>query len=165
MNPIKFRTAQFLIPYHEQRGDKVCCWPVFSFATLAASLSVMTRIAIWLSLPSFAQVLVFSDDIEALKLYSEVMRKVCEWSLRVYTVVIPMCGALLWFCWQPRLYGETTETERQQLLANFQTKDDFNCLFISKVCLFVVPELFNSRLLTRADYCFRSATIPSICQM
>lgn len=54
------------------------------------------------------KVLVFSDNIFALRLYAEALGK-------------------------PMLYGDTSEQERQTLLRSFQTNPQVNCLFISKV--------------------------------
>ncbi len=75
MNPNKFRNCQFLINYHEQRGDKI---------------------------------IVFSDNIFALKQYAIKLKK-------------------------PFIYGPTSGTERLRILSQFQRNPTVNTIFISKV--------------------------------
>jgi DNA excision repair protein ERCC-3 len=73
MNPNKVITCEYLIKYHEKRGDKI---------------------------------LIFSDNLFALKFYSQKMKK-------------------------PYIYGNTPQKERLSILNQF--KNDLNCLFISKI--------------------------------
>eukprot|EP01135_Chromosphaera_perkinsii_P004535 Nk52_evm5s288 gene=Nk52_evmTU5s288 len=75
MNPIKYQSTQFLVRYHEQRGDKV---------------------------------IVFSDNVFALKLYAMKMGK-------------------------PFIYGDTSQHERMVVLNNFKHNPALNTIFISKV--------------------------------
>ncbi|KAB5570646.1 P-loop containing nucleoside triphosphate hydrolase protein [Coniochaeta sp. 2T2.1] len=75
MNPSKFQSCQYLINYHESRGDKI---------------------------------IVFSDELYALKAYSEKLHKFC-------------------------IYGATAENERMSILSNFQFNPNVNTLFLSKI--------------------------------
>ena len=75
MNPTKFQAAQFLIDYHEKRGDKI---------------------------------IVFSDNLYALKSYAEKLGKVF-------------------------IFGGTSQAERVRILENFQLNDNINTLFLSKI--------------------------------
>lgn len=75
LNPNKFRVCEYLVRYHEARGDKI---------------------------------IIFSDDVIALKLYSESLN-----------------------C--PFIYGETTEDERRKWLYGFKNRKDLNCIGLSKV--------------------------------
>jgi DNA excision repair protein ERCC-3 len=75
MNPNKFRTCEYLIRLHEERGDKV---------------------------------LVFSDNVFALKAYAIALGK-------------------------PFIYGSTSDAERMDFLHHFQHDPKINTLFISKV--------------------------------
>ncbi len=75
MNPVKFRNCQFLINYHERRGDKI---------------------------------IVFSDNIYALRMYAERLKK--------------------YF-----IYGPTAGNERLSILNKFQHSPNVNTIFISKV--------------------------------
>jgi DNA excision repair protein ERCC-3 len=75
LNPNKYRYCQFLINYHEQRGDKI---------------------------------IVFSDNIFALKEYAVKMKK-------------------------PYIYGPTSNTERVRILSQFQHNPQVRTIFISKV--------------------------------
>jgi DNA excision repair protein ERCC-3 len=75
MNPRKFQACQYLIEYHEKRGDKI---------------------------------IVFSDDLYALKAYSRKLKKYC-------------------------IYGDTPNNERMHILQNFQNNPSLNTLFLSKI--------------------------------
>lgn len=75
MNPRKFQACQYLINYHEKRGDKL---------------------------------IVFSDNVYALKMYAQKLNKVF-------------------------IYGETGNAERLRILENFQHNDNINTLFLSKI--------------------------------
>lgn len=75
MNPRKFQAAQFLIDYHEKRGDKI---------------------------------IVFSDNVYALKAYALKLRKAF-------------------------IYGGTPQQERLRILENFQLNDQVNTIFLSKI--------------------------------
>lgn len=77
MNPTKFRICEFLIKYHQARGDKI---------------------------------LVFSDDVYALKTYAETLGKLF-------------------------LYGETSDRERTEALDAFKytNNEKTNTIFISKI--------------------------------
>ncbi|KAJ9660622.1 DNA repair helicase RAD25 [Coniosporium apollinis] len=98
MNPRKFQACQFLINFHEQRGDKV---------------------------------IVFSDNVYALKAYALKMKR-------------------------PFIYGGTPQNERQQVLDNFQFNPATNTVFLSKIgdtsldlpeatCLIQISSHFGSR--------------------
>eukprot|EP00158_Paraphelidium_tribonemae_P008406 Partr_v1_DN28572_c1_g2_i4_m73795 putative dna repair helicase len=98
MNPGKFRACQFLIEYHERRGDKI---------------------------------IVFSDDVYALKMYAETLG-------RLY------------------IYGATSAQERMRVLQNFQYNPACNTIFLSKVgdtsidlpeatCLIQISSHYGSR--------------------
>jgi DNA excision repair protein ERCC-3 len=75
MNPRKFQACQYLIEYHEARGDKI---------------------------------IVFSDELYALKAYAKKLSKYC-------------------------IYGDTSNSERMAILQNFQHSPDLNTLFLSKI--------------------------------
>ncbi|KAK1751804.1 P-loop containing nucleoside triphosphate hydrolase protein [Echria macrotheca] len=75
MNPRKFQACQYLINYHEARGDKI---------------------------------IVFSDELYALREYAETLGKVY-------------------------IYGGTTQSERMLVLQNFQHNPLINTLFLSKI--------------------------------
>ncbi|QDS69166.1 hypothetical protein FKW77_010542 [Venturia effusa] len=98
MNPRKFQACQFLIDYHEKRGDKV---------------------------------IVFSDNVFALQAYARKLNKVF-------------------------IYGGTPQTERQQILENFQHNPAVNTMFLSKIgdtsldlpeatCLIQISSHYGSR--------------------
>ncbi|KAH7323892.1 P-loop containing nucleoside triphosphate hydrolase protein [Rhexocercosporidium sp. MPI-PUGE-AT-0058] len=98
MNPRKFQACQFLIDYHEKRGDKI---------------------------------IVFSDNVYALKMYAQKLNKVF-------------------------IYGETGNAERLRILENFQHNENINTLFLSKIgdtsldlpeatCLIQISSHFGSR--------------------
>jgi DNA excision repair protein ERCC-3 len=98
MNPTKFQACQYLIKYHESRGDKV---------------------------------IVFSDNVYALKAYALKLRKAF-------------------------IYGDTGQTERMQVLENFQHNPNVNTLFLSKIgdtsldlpeatCLIQISSHYGSR--------------------
>lgn len=98
MNPTKFQACQFLIEYHERRGDKI---------------------------------IVFSDNVYALKAYALKLRK-------------------------PFIFGGTPQHERMQILQNFQHNDQINTIFLSKVgdtsidlpeatCLIQISSHYGSR--------------------
>lgn len=98
MNPRKFQAAQFLIDYHEKRGDKI---------------------------------IVFSDNVFALKRYAEKLGKAY-------------------------IYGGTANAERLRILENFQHNDQINTLFLSKIgdtsldlpeatCLIQISSHYGSR--------------------
>jgi len=75
MNPRKFQACQYLINYHEARGDKI---------------------------------IVFSDELYALKQYALKLNKLF-------------------------IYGGTGQSERMQVLENFQHNPEVNTLFLSKI--------------------------------
>jgi DNA excision repair protein ERCC-3 len=98
MNPRKFQACQFLIDYHEKRGDKI---------------------------------IVFSDNVYALKAYAEKLGKAY-------------------------IYGETAQQERLRILENFQHNENINTLFLSKIgdtsldlpeatCLIQISSHYGSR--------------------
>ena len=98
MNPRKFQACQFLIDYHEKRGDKV---------------------------------IVFSDNVYALKSYALKLKKAF-------------------------IYGETPQNERLQILENFQHNENVNTIFLSKIgdtsidlpeatCLIQISSHYGSR--------------------
>ena len=98
MNPRKFQACQFLINFHEKRGDKI---------------------------------IVFSDNVYALKKYAEGMTK-------------------------PYIYGDTSQRERELVLANFQMNEAVSTVFLSKIgdtsldlpeatCLIQVSSHYGSR--------------------
>ena len=98
MNPRKFQACQFLIDYHEKRGDKV---------------------------------IVFSDNVYALKKYATELKK--------------------YF-----IYGGTPQHERLRVLENFQHNDSVNTIFLSKIgdtsldlpeatCLIQISSHYGSR--------------------
>lgn len=98
MNPTKFQACQYLINYHESRGDKI---------------------------------IVFSDNVYALKQYATKLQKVF-------------------------IYGETGNAERLQVLENFQHNPQVNTLFLSKIgdtsldlpeatCLIQISSHYGSR--------------------
>ncbi|KAM0334392.1 hypothetical protein ACHAQA_001418 [Verticillium albo-atrum] len=98
MNPAKFQACQYLINYHESRGDKI---------------------------------IVFSDNVYALKAYAMKLKKVF-------------------------IYGETGQQERLQVLENFQHNPQVNTLFLSKIgdtsldlpeatCLIQISSHYGSR--------------------
>lgn len=98
MNPRKFQVCQFLIDYHEKRGDKI---------------------------------IVFSDNVFALKQYAEKLRKAY-------------------------IYGGTGQQERIRILENFQHNDAVNTIFLSKIgdtsldlpeatCLIQISSHYGSR--------------------
>ncbi|CAI0650117.1 General transcription and DNA repair factor IIH helicase subunit XPB [Colletotrichum fructicola] len=98
MNPRKFQAAQYLINYHESRGDKI---------------------------------IVFSDNVYALKMYAEKLQKVY-------------------------IYGGTGQAERMNILQNFQHNPQVNTLFLSKIgdtsldlpeatCLIQISSHYGSR--------------------
>ncbi|WPH03876.1 Hypothetical protein R9X50_00675900 [Acrodontium crateriforme] len=98
MNPRKIQACQFLIDFHERRGDKV---------------------------------IVFSDNVYALKQYAEGLKK-------------------------PYIYGDTSQRERELVLANFQHNDAVSTIFLSKIgdtsldlpeatCLIQISSHYGSR--------------------
>ncbi|ROT40174.1 Rad3 protein [Sodiomyces alkalinus F11] len=98
MNPSKFQACQYLINYHESRGDKI---------------------------------IVFSDNVYALKSYALKLGKVF-------------------------IYGETGQAERLKVLENFQHNPQVNTLFLSKIgdtsldlpeatCLIQISSHYGSR--------------------
>jgi DNA excision repair protein ERCC-3 len=98
MNPRKFQACQFLIDYHEKRGDKI---------------------------------IVFSDNVYALKAYAEKLGKAY-------------------------IYGGTGQQERLRILENFQHNENINTLFLSKIgdtsldlpeatCLIQISSHYGSR--------------------
>jgi DNA excision repair protein ERCC-3 len=98
MNPTKFQVCQFLIDYHEKRGDKI---------------------------------IVFSDNVFALKHYAEKLKKAY-------------------------IYGGTGQQERIRILENFQHNDAVNTIFLSKIgdtsldlpeatCLIQISSHYGSR--------------------
>ncbi|TPX18537.1 uncharacterized protein E0L32_011575 [Thyridium curvatum] len=98
MNPTKFQACQYLINYHESRGDKI---------------------------------IVFSDDVWALKRYAEKLGKAM-------------------------IYGATAQHERIRILENFQHNPAINTLFLSKIgdtsldlpeatCLIQISSHYGSR--------------------
>lgn len=98
MNPRKFQACQYLINYHESRGDKI---------------------------------IVFSDNVYALKAYALKLGKAF-------------------------IYGSTGQSERLQVLENFQHNPNVNTLFLSKIgdtsldlpeatCLIQISSHYGSR--------------------
>lgn len=98
MNPRKFQACQFLIDFHERRGDKI---------------------------------IVFSDNVFALKKYGEKLQK-------------------------SYIYGDTSQREREMVLANFRQNDAVSTIFLSKIgdtsldlpeatCLIQVSSHYGSR--------------------
>ncbi|GAB7347029.1 hypothetical protein MBLNU459_g3174t1 [Dothideomycetes sp. NU459] len=98
MNPRKFQACQFLIDYHEKRGDKV---------------------------------IVFSDNVYALKSYATKLTK-------------------------PYIYGDTPQREREMVLQNFQQNDAVRTVLLSKIgdtsldlpeatCLIQISSHYGSR--------------------
>jgi len=98
MNPKKFQACQFLIKFHEDRGDKI---------------------------------IVFSDNVYALKAYAEKLGK-------------------------PYIHGGTGQVERMRVLQWFQHDSNVNTIFLSKVgdtsidlpeatCLIQISSHFGSR--------------------
>lgn len=98
MNPNKFQACQYLIQYHEDRGDKI---------------------------------IVFSDNVYALKAYALKLKKAF-------------------------IYGSTSQSERLQVLENFQHNPKVNTLFLSKIgdtsldlpeatCLIQISSHYGSR--------------------
>jgi DNA excision repair protein ERCC-3 len=98
MNPRKFQACQYLINYHEARGDKI---------------------------------IVFSDELYSLRQYALKLKKVF-------------------------IYGGTSQSERMQVLENFQHNPEVNTLFLSKIgdtsldlpeatCLIQISSHFGSR--------------------
>lgn len=98
MNPRKFQACQFLIDFHEKRGDKV---------------------------------IVFSDNVYALKKYANGLTK-------------------------PYIYGATGQREREMVLQNFQQNDAVQTVMLSKIgdtsldlpeatCLIQISSHYGSR--------------------
>ncbi|KAK3679799.1 DNA repair helicase RAD25 [Recurvomyces mirabilis] len=98
MNPRKFQACQFLIDFHERRGDKI---------------------------------IVFSDNVYALKQYAEGLKK-------------------------PYIFGDTGQRERDLVLQNFQFNDAVSTIFLSKIgdtsldlpeatCLIQISSHYGSR--------------------
>ena len=98
VNPNKFHACQYLIDYHESRGDKT---------------------------------IVFSDNLYSLNLYAKKLKR------------LSICGA-------------TSQSERLEILHQFQTNPNINTIFISKVgdtsidlpeatCLIQISSHFGSR--------------------
>jgi DNA excision repair protein ERCC-3 len=98
VNPNKFHACQYLINYHESRGDKT---------------------------------IVFSDNLYSLNLYAKKLKR------------LSICGA-------------TSQSERLEILHQFQTNPNINTIFISKVgdtsidlpeatCLIQISSHFGSR--------------------
>ncbi|KAL2110012.1 hypothetical protein VUR80DRAFT_1703 [Thermomyces stellatus] len=98
MNPNKFQACQYLIRYHEERGDKI---------------------------------IVFSDNVYALRAYALKLGKAF-------------------------IYGNTSQSERLQVLENFQHNPKVNTLFLSKIgdtsldlpeatCLIQISSHYGSR--------------------
>ncbi|KAK3057470.1 DNA repair helicase RAD25 [Extremus antarcticus] len=98
MNPRKFQACQFLIDFHERRGDKV---------------------------------IVFSDNVYALKQYATGLKK-------------------------PYIYGDTGQRERELVLQNFQQNDAVSTVMLSKIgdtsldlpeatCLIQISSHYGSR--------------------
>ncbi|KAK0858308.1 DNA repair helicase RAD25 [Friedmanniomyces endolithicus] len=98
MNPRKFQACQFLIDFHERRGDKI---------------------------------IVFSDNVYALKQYAEGLKK-------------------------PYIFGDTGQRERDLVLQNFQYNDAVSTIFLSKIgdtsldlpeatCLIQISSHYGSR--------------------
>lgn len=98
MNPRKYQACQFLIDFHERRGDKI---------------------------------IVFSDNVYALKKYATGMRKAY-------------------------IFGDTPQREREQVLQNFQQNDAVSTVFLSKIgdtsldlpeatCLIQISSHYGSR--------------------
>ncbi|MBE3046702.1 helicase-associated domain-containing protein, partial [Candidatus Bathyarchaeota archaeon] len=98
MNPNKFQACQYLIQYHEDRGDKI---------------------------------IVFSDNVYALKMYALKLNKAF-------------------------IFGGTAQSERLQVLENFQHNPEVNTLFLSKIgdtsldlpeatCLIQISSHYGSR--------------------
>jgi DNA excision repair protein ERCC-3 len=98
MNPRKYQACQFLINFHERRGDKI---------------------------------IVFSDNVYALKQYATGMMK-------------------------PFIFGDTPQHERENVLRNFQHNDAVSTIFLSKIgdtsldlpeatCLIQVSSHYGSR--------------------
>lgn len=98
MNPRKFQACQFLIDFHERRGDKV---------------------------------IVFSDNVYALRSYALKLRK-------------------------PFIYGDTPQKERENVLQNFQQNESVSTILLSKIgdtsldlpeatCLIQISSHYGSR--------------------
>jgi DNA excision repair protein ERCC-3 len=98
MNPNKFQACQYLINYHEARGDKI---------------------------------IVFSDNVYALKAYAEKLQKFY-------------------------IYGGTSQRERMEVLEHFQKNPQVRTLFLSKIgdtsldlpeatCLIQISSQYGSR--------------------
>ncbi|KAK5137792.1 hypothetical protein LTR08_007364 [Meristemomyces frigidus] len=98
MNPRKFQACQFLIDFHERRGDKI---------------------------------IVFSDNVYALKQYAEGLKK-------------------------PYIFGDTGQRERDNVLQNFQFNPAVSTVFLSKIgdtsldlpeatCLIQISSHYGSR--------------------
>nr|POE87434.1 putative dna repair helicase ercc3 [Quercus suber] len=98
MNPRKFQSCQYLIDFHERRGDKI---------------------------------IVFSDNVYALKQYAEGLKK-------------------------PYIYGDTSQRERELVLSNFQHNEAVSTVFLSKIgdtsldlpeatCLIQISSHYGSR--------------------
>ncbi|KAI5306255.1 DNA repair helicase RAD25 [Ascosphaera pollenicola] len=98
MNPRKFQACQFLIDFHEKRGDKI---------------------------------IVFSDNVYALRAYANKLQKAF-------------------------IYGGTTQTERLNILQNFQHNPQVSTIFLSKIgdtsldlpeatCLIQISSHYGSR--------------------
>lgn len=64
---------------------------------------------------AFLQIIVFSDNVYALKKFALEMRK-------------------------PYLFGETSQAERMKILQNFQFNPKVNTIFVSKV--YLIPKCF-----------------------
>jgi hypothetical protein len=110
-NPNKFRAAQFLIKYHEQRNDKI---------------------------------IVFSDNIFALKMYAEKLKRYTRLTrhthdththTHAHTRTHTHAHADGDMAWprRPYIYGPTSNNDRMQILSQFQFNPSSKTIFISKV--------------------------------
>ena len=99
LNPNKFRVAEYLKDYHERQGDK---------ARFERGRHAPARANPSLCFLARVQIIIFSDDIYALRKYMNLLQI-------------------------PGIYGGTKEWERQTILGNFRTSSIQNTICLSKV--------------------------------
>lgn len=128
MNPQKFQACQFLIKYHEERGDKII---VFSDNVYALEVR---------------KPLCYGSDFAVNRRRQKLTRPSKLWELQAYAKKLRKLY----------IHGGTPQVERMRILQNFQHNPLVNTIFLSKVgdtsidlpeatCLIQISSHFGSR--------------------
>lgn len=131
-NPNKLRICEYLMRYHEERGDKVI---VFSDSVYAlAKYAQVGGEGVFLCMYVYIYI--------CMCVYAQGWEWTCVYSLHHLSahpkthLPTPMTKPTQQLFGRDAIYGGTKESERERLLAAFRISSRVNTIFLSRVCIY-----------------------------